>query len=119
MGRLEDLEAAQDFMASHEDDLPVCRSLHHAELGRRVGLALMRTSIGAQFQVILEEADGLQDESRAALIQGIVASMELEADPSAAWASVAPEVSKHSLALSQEVSARLIQRRRSVGAIEP
>jgi hypothetical protein len=38
-GRVQDLEAAIDFLQGHEDPLPDCRLDHVFELGRRLGLA--------------------------------------------------------------------------------
>jgi hypothetical protein len=38
MGRPQDVAAAERLLATHTDPLPVCRAVHAAELGRRMGL---------------------------------------------------------------------------------
>jgi len=119
MGRLEDVAAARDFLYDHGDSLPVCRDLHQAELGRRVGLALLQEHPIEALGPTLAEAAALPGEDRAAFVRGIVATMELQSEPLQAWGGVEPNVVRASSKIAAEVAERLHRRSGTMGSSNP
>jgi hypothetical protein len=119
MGRLEDVAAARDFLYAHGDSLPVCRDLHRAELGRRIGLALLREHPIEALGPTLAEAAALPGEDRLALVRGIVATMELQPEPIETWAAVQANVARASPKIAAEVSERIQRRSAAMGASSP
>ena len=119
MHREVDVSAARSFLSSHEDELPVCRSLHAAELGRRVGLALIQGRIERDVRDVLLESAGFPKADQDALFRGIVASFEAESDPLGAWAVVKPSVDAQNSRLSGALTERLTRRFGAVGPLKP
>ena len=119
MSRPQDIEAARAFLDDHDDALDVCRDLHHSELGRRVGLALVDQRVGIEVQQVLHDVDGFTKEERDALTQGIVASLVTAKDPTSAWALVEAKVVLQNARLGAQVEDRLGRRLRAMGATQP
>ena len=62
-GRPQDLRAALDFVAAHEDPLPACARDHRFELGRRSGLALTDPAHADPYAGVAEAAPLLRDDA--------------------------------------------------------
>jgi len=119
MGRPEDVEAALEFLESHDDGLAVCTDLHHAELGRRVALALMGDRFGSEAQGVLLESAAYPSEKRDALVRGMLAVFLSAENPTAAWRDVKGRVVAQNARLGAEISDRLGRMLDAMGSAGP
>ncbi len=83
MTRPQDLYAAVRFIDGHRDSLKVCRSLHIAELGRRLGEGLFQGKTAKDLTVGLGLSPTFVGDERDAFVKGLVAPFNLRpgADP--------------------------------------